>query len=139
MFVGTLAVAIVSADVVGILSDVSRDGRPIGESILLLQEDMFDVFGGFLLILLGIELISMVRAMVGATRVAVESILSIALIASARHVITIDVHHSEPEVVFGAGFIVLVLIVGFYLLRRDRRPGLRRDPSAMREPSGPDR
>jgi len=141
VFVGTLIAAIVSTDVMAALSDASRDGTTIGNSLLPMQEDLFDVFGGFLLILLGIELIGTVRAMVGETRVAVESIVSIALIASARHLITIDFYDVEPLVIFGAGFVVFVLIVGAYLLRLDRA-ATHRATSASRSidaPVEPDR
>jgi len=46
-----------------------------------------------------------------------ESIVAIVIIASSRHLITIDYHHVEPGFIFGAGFVVFVLVAAYVLLK----------------------
>ena len=93
-------------------------GASIGESIARLQSSLYHVFGGFLLILLGVELINTVRSFSRDSTIKMESIVGIAIIATSRHLITLDYHHTDSLTVFAVGFVVLVLIVGYYLLKR---------------------
>ncbi len=92
-------------------------GQTIGGPIERLQMGLYHVFGGFLLILLGIELISTIRHFSESSHIKIESIIAIAIIATSRHLITLDYHHTKPLVIFGAGFVVISLIVGYFLLR----------------------
>ena len=95
--------------------------QEIGVPIARLQAGLYHIFGGFLLILLGLELMNTVRTYATESHVKIESIVAISIIATARHLITLDYHHSNPLTIFAAGFVVISLIVGYYLLKK--RPG----------------
>lgn len=95
--------------------------KSVSEPISRLQSGLYHVFGGFLLILLGIELINTVRSYSTSNHIKMESIISIAIIATARHLITLDYHHTQPLMVFAVGFVVLALVVGYFLLKLQAR------------------
>lgn len=109
--------SIISVDALVALASVGKEGARIIEPIALLQTALYHVFGGFLLILLGIELISTIRSFSKDRHIKMESIVGIAIIATARHVITLDYHHVDPLVVFAVGFVILSLTIGYFLLR----------------------
>lgn len=98
-----------------------NEAQPISEPITRLQNGLYHVFGGFLLILLGIELISTVRSFSRDNHIKMESIVAIAIIASSRHLITLDYHHTAPLIIFASGFVIIALIVGYFLLKYGSR------------------
>ena len=116
MFVIILFARIIEFDLFTLFQSVGQ-AESINDSIALLQNGLFQVFGGFLLIILGIELIGTIKSISEDHHIKIEHIVSISIIASARHLITIDYHHSDPLTIFAAGFVVLVLIVGYFLLK----------------------
>lgn len=92
-------------------------GKSVGGAIERLQTGLYHVFGGFLLILLGIELIGTIKTFSEENHIKIESIIAIAIIATSRHLITLDYHHADAMVIFGAGFVVFVLILGYFLMK----------------------
>lgn len=82
---------------------------------------LLDIFGDFLLILIGLELLETIKAYLSEHVVHVEIVLEVALIAVARKVVVLDVKEYKPETLFAVAALVLALAVGFYLERRGRR------------------
>jgi uncharacterized membrane protein (DUF373 family) len=107
---------ITNGEFITVLMSSSGD-YTIAEPITRLQGGLYHIFGGFLLILLGIELINTVRTFSRESHIKMESIVAIAIIATARHLITLDYHHTDPIIIFAAGFVVIALIVGYVLLK----------------------
>jgi uncharacterized membrane protein (DUF373 family) len=77
-----------------------------------------DVFAQFLLILIGLELMKTVLMYLEDHVVHVEVVLTVAIIAIARHAIDINYKEISPLVLFGTGVLVLALTVGYYLFKK---------------------
>ena len=97
-------------------------------SYLLDINELLDVFGFFMLILIGVELLETIRAYLNEHEVHVEIVLEVALIAVARKVVIIDVKEYSPETLLAIAAIVLSLAGAYYLQKRVRnrrefRPG----------------
>ncbi len=84
----------------------------------LLSRRLYDIFGAFLMILLGLELVHTVKVHFQSNIIKIKSIIVIALIATARHVIQIDYHKADTLLIFSIAMLLLVLMIGFYLTYR---------------------
>jgi uncharacterized membrane protein (DUF373 family) len=82
--------------------------------------ELLDIFGFFLLILIGIELLETIRAYLVEHVVHVEIVLEVALIAVARKVIVLDVKEYPGLTIFAIAALILALSVAFFLERRAR-------------------
>lgn len=88
---------------------------------LLDMNELLDIFGLFLLILIGVELIDTVRKTYLTENVIhVEVVLGVAIIAIARKVITLDFKELSGLTVVGIAAIIIALSGGYYLLKRSR-------------------
>lgn len=83
--------------------------------------ELLDIFGFFLLILIGIELLETIRAYLVEHVVHVEIVLEVALIAIARKVIILEVKEQPSMTLLGIAALILSLAVAFYLEGRGRR------------------
>jgi uncharacterized membrane protein (DUF373 family) len=81
-------------------------------------EKLLDVFGLFLLVLIGVELLDTIRAYLTEHIVHEEVILVAALIAVARKVIVLDVKKTDPLVIFGIAAIILAVAVAYWIVKR---------------------
>lgn len=91
---------------------------------LLGINDLLDVFGMFLLVLLGLELLETIKAYLIEHAIHVEVVMVVALIAISRKVVILDVKEMQSLTLFAVGTIILTLSVGYYLIARifqDRR------------------
>ncbi len=89
-------------------------------SYLLAINELLDVFGFFMLILIGVELLETIRAYLYEHEVHVEIVLEVALIAVARKVVIIDVKEYQPETLLAIAAIVLSLAGAYFLQKRVR-------------------
>ena len=80
------------------------------------------VFSGFLLILIGLELMKTISMYLEEHSVHVEVVLTVALIAVARHAIDIDYNATDVGQLTGTGVLVLALAGAHYLYRRSVSP-----------------
>ncbi len=87
---------------------------------LLDINELLDVFGFFMLILIGVELLETIRAYLNEHEVHVEIVLEVALIAVARKVVIIDVKEYSPETLLAIAAIVMSLAGAYYLQKRTR-------------------
>lgn len=88
------------------------------DSLDFMQSRMHVVFAGFLVILLGIELLETVKMYLTDHVIHVEVVYLVAMIAVGRHIIEVDYAHVEPMTLFGTAALVLALAAGYYLLKR---------------------
>ena len=87
--------------------------------ILLLDvEELLDIFGFFLLVLIGVELLETIKAYFYDHVVHVEVVLEVAMIAIARKVITLEVKDLPSMTLIGIGAIIVALAVAFHLVKR---------------------
>lgn len=82
--------------------------------------ELLDVFGLFMLILIGVELLETIRAYLNDHEVHVEIVLEVALIAVARKVVIVDVKDYSPDTLLAIAAIVLSLAGAYYLQKRSR-------------------
>lgn len=81
-------------------------------------DELLDVFGAFLLVLIGIELLETLRAYVRERVIRAEVILLVALIALARKIIILEVKATPGSVLLGIAAIVVALGIAYSILRR---------------------
>ena len=94
------------------------------ETVADLQEAVQSLFAGVLLVVLGLELMDTLRNYFIEHRLRVELLISVALIAVARHVIQLDYEHSPPGLVAAIALLIFSLAasyVGVRALVRDQR------------------
>jgi uncharacterized membrane protein (DUF373 family) len=85
---------------------------------LLGIDELLDVFGMFLLVLLGLELLETIKAYLVEHAIHVEVVMVVALIAVARKVIILDVKELPSMTLFAIGVIIVTLSIGYYLISR---------------------
>ncbi len=83
---------------------------------LLDIDELLDVFGMFLLVLIGVELLETVKMYLTKKTVHVEVVFTVAMIAIARKVIILDVKELSSLTLMGIGVIIIALSAGYYLL-----------------------
>jgi len=86
--------------------------------ILLGMSELLAIFNFFLLVLIGLELIEVIKVYLVDEQVHVEVIFLVAIIAVARKVIVLDVKGLDPLVSLGMAAIIVSLAGGYYLLKR---------------------
>lgn len=86
--------------------------------ILLGINELLTVFGFFLMVLIGLELIEVMKAYIVEETVHVEVIFLVAIIAITRKVIILDVKSLPALTLIGVAAIILVLSVGYYILKK---------------------
>lgn len=81
-------------------------------------EDLFDIFGLFLMVLIGLELMTSMRMYLENHTIHAELMLLIAITAITRKVVILDAKAIDPMILFGLGFVILALTAGFFMMRR---------------------
>jgi uncharacterized membrane protein (DUF373 family) len=71
----------------------------------------------FLLVLIGIELLEIVKIYLVQKTVHVEVVFTVAMIAIARKVVILDIEEIPSLTLIGIGAIIVALAVGYYLLK----------------------
>ena len=82
--------------------------------------ELFDVFGLFLMVLIGLELMTSIHMYLDDHKIHAEMMFLVALTAVTRKIVIMDTGSMEPMLVFGIGFLVIALSAGYYLLRKKR-------------------
>ena len=81
--------------------------------------EFLDIFGLFMLVLIGIELLeTIMKTYLSQGTPHYEVVLSVALIAIARKVIILDLKEVDSVSLLGIAAIVLALAAGYFLMRR---------------------
>ena len=107
VFLGTLELVVV------LVKEVLKPPK-----FLLNIEEMLSVFGFFLMILIGLELIETMKVYLSEETIHVEIIFSVAIIAITRKVIILDVKTLAPLTLIGVAAIILALAFGYYALKK---------------------
>lgn len=77
-----------------------------------------EVFGGFLLLLIGLELMKTVVMYLDEQVLHWDVVIPVALIAMARHTLEIDLSETTPGAMLGTGAVIVALAIAYFLLRR---------------------
>ena len=89
--------------------------------ILLEIDELLEIFGFFLLVLIGVELLETIKAYLVEKVVHVEIVLEVALIAIARKVIILDLEKYESMTLMGIAALILSVGVAFFVIKRRLR------------------
>lgn len=90
--------------------------------IALLDEgELLELFGFFLLVLIGIELLETLKAYVREKQFRAEVIMLVALIAISRKIIILDVRSLPSMTLVGIAALIVALGVSYFLMRRSHR------------------
>jgi uncharacterized membrane protein (DUF373 family) len=91
---------------------------PLG---LVAADQLLDLFGLLMLVLIGVELLESMRVYVRQHEVRAEVILLVAVIALARKMITIDLKSTPSVSLVGVAAMLLALGAAYWLIRRTRQ------------------
>ena len=86
--------------------------------ILLEIDELLEIFGFFLLVLIGVELLETIKAYLLEKVVHVEIVLEVALIAIARKVIILDLEKYDSLTVLGIAGLILAVAAAFFAVQR---------------------
>ncbi len=87
--------------------------------ILLLDiEELLEIFGFFLLALIGVELLETIKAYLTEKVVHVEIVIEVALIAIARKVIILDLEEYDHMTLIGIAALIFAIAIAVYAIKR---------------------
>ncbi len=86
---------------------------------LLEIDELIEIFGLFMLVLIGIELLeTIIKTYLDRSTEHVTIVIAVALIAIARKVIVLDVQEFTGDILLGIAAVIIALAGGYYLIRR---------------------
>jgi uncharacterized membrane protein (DUF373 family) len=85
---------------------------------LLNIEEMLEVFGFFLMVLIGLELLQTMKSYLEEDKVHAEVVILVALVAVSRKIIILNYEEITPLMLLGMSGIIVALGGGYYLVRR---------------------
>jgi len=87
--------------------------------LLLSVDQLLDIFGLFMLVLIGIELLeTIIKTYLTQGQPHYEVVLSVAIIAIARKVIILDIKEVDSLSLIGIASIVIALTTGYFLMKK---------------------
>ena len=91
--------------------------------VLLEIEELLEIFGFFLLVLIGVELLETIKAYLVEQVIHVEIVLEVSLIAIARKVIILDLEKYSELTLIGMAALILAIAAAVYAVKRLFRSG----------------
>jgi uncharacterized membrane protein (DUF373 family) len=119
VLLGLMALIVASATLKVAYVIITRIFRPPGYFIGV--EDLFDLFGLFLLVLIGLWLMTCIRMYVKDHTIHAELMMLIAITAITRKIVIIDAKQIDPLIMFGIGFVIISLTAGYSPMRKAGR------------------
>jgi uncharacterized membrane protein (DUF373 family) len=89
--------------------------------VLLEVDELLDIFGFILIVLVGIELMETIKGYLREHVVRLEVVLDVALIAIARKIIIFEVNEATPLASIGLAAIITALGIARYLVKSGRQ------------------
>lgn len=90
--------------------------------LLLNISELLDLFGFFFMILIGLELVETIKMYLDESKIHVEVVFLVAMIAVARKVIILDAKAHEWTTLLAVAAVILALSLGYYLFKLAHRP-----------------
>lgn len=81
-------------------------------------DDLMDLFGVFLLVLIGIELLDTIKVYLKQNQAHVEVLVLVAIIALAREIVILKVEVLDGETIIGIGVLIIALSIAYYLIKK---------------------
>ena len=83
-------------------------------------DQLFEIFGFFLMLLIGVELLETIKAYLHENVVHSEIVLEVALIAISRKVITLNVKAYEPLALLGIAALIVSIGLAYFFIKKCR-------------------
>ncbi|WGL16686.1 phosphate-starvation-inducible PsiE family protein [Microbulbifer bruguierae] len=90
----------------------------VSPKFLLSVSDIFDVFGGFMVVLIAVEIFINIRLYLGTNVLPIQLVIATALMAIARKVIILDFSDITPDYIFSVAAVVFALGVSYWLVSK---------------------
>ena len=97
---------------------------------LLDVDELLELFGAFLLVMIGLELFDTVKIYITQKTIHVEVVLLVGIIAIARKVVILEPKGMDALTLIGIAAIIASLTVGYYFVKLAARDGRRQPPQA---------
>lgn len=81
-------------------------------------DNLLEIFGFFLMVLIGLELFETIRIYLEENTVHVEVVMLVAIVAVSRKIIIIDYKEVEPIMNFSIAALVICLCAGYFLIKK---------------------
>ncbi len=88
------------------------------QGFLIDLDNLMNVFGVFMLVLIGIELLDTIKVYFREHIIHVEVVMLVALIAVARKVIIMDIEERSGLEIVGIASIIIALSAGYYMIKK---------------------
>ena len=99
--------------------------------VLLLEVDeLLELFGAFLLVMIGVELLDTVKIYITKKTIHVEVVLLVGIIAISRKVVILEPRTMDALTLIGIAAIIFALTIGFYFVKLAARKASRADSQA---------
>lgn len=98
-------------------------------------EEMLQVFGFFLMVLIGLELLETIKAYLKEDRVHAEVVFLVAIVAVSRKVIILEYEKATIELLLGMSALIVSLGLGYFLVRRALAPNSNKREMSTNEAS----
>jgi uncharacterized membrane protein (DUF373 family) len=82
---------------------------------------LLELFGLFLLVLIGIELMHSVKTYIVRREFHLETVVTVAIVAVARKIIVLEPKELPEGTLLGIAALVLALALAYYVIRRSRK------------------
>jgi uncharacterized membrane protein (DUF373 family) len=86
--------------------------------LLLNIAEMLEIFGFFMMVLIGHELLESIKAYLKDDKVHAEVIFLVAIVAVSRKIIILDYKTTTPEMLYGMAAVIIALGLGYFLVRK---------------------
>ena len=111
-----LVVFLSTVELAFIIVERMLNGMP--HLFLLNISDMLEIFGFFMMILIGLELIETIKVYLVDESIHIEIICLVAIVAITRKIIILDLYKLPPVTLLGVAAIVLALSMGYFYLKK---------------------
>ena len=80
--------------------------------------ELLETFGLFLMVLIGLELMTSIHMYLSDHTIHAEMMFLVAMTAVTRKIVIMEAGATDPMLVFGLGFLILALSGGYFLIRK---------------------
>ncbi len=80
--------------------------------------ELLETFGLFLMVLIGLELMTSIHMYLSDHTIHAEMMFLVAMTAVTRKIVILETTTTEPLLLFGLGFLILALSGGYFLIRK---------------------
>ena len=94
------------------------EGLTVNSVFRLDNDELLSIFGVFLLVVIGIELLDTLKAYLRENVIHVEIVILVAVIAIARKVIILDPELRDGALLAGMGVLIVGLGIAYYLIKK---------------------